>query len=137
MANFDRARISVRNRASAIARAVGPLMVDAVRDVTPVGETGDTQRGWTYDLAFTGQAFRVVVRNPVDRAEWLNESPAHLILPHRPGGFLRFTVPGGGEVFARQVHHPGVHLGYIDATVRNEALWHQLCAYAQLVAGPG
>jgi hypothetical protein len=52
----------------------------------------------------------------------------HLIVPRRPGGWLRFWTKEGDTVYARIVHHTGTKGSYMMAigAAETQQLWHEL-----------
>lgn len=68
-----------------------------------------------------GERFSIDVytRDPIaPYVEW--PTMPHLIIPRRPGGWLRFWNQHGGIVFARLVHHPGTKGSYMMTTALAE-----------------
>lgn len=88
-------------------RAPGTL-----KDSWLVGEVTVKADGTTYTVP-------VYTLDPIaPHVEW--PTMPHLILPRRPGGWLRFWDRFGGVVFARLVHHPGTHGSFMLTTALAE-----------------
>lgn len=71
-------------------------------------KTGAYERGFDAQVTQTERGPRARLSNTSRHALILElGSRAHIIVPRRPGGWLRFPGRGGSTVFARLVHHPG------------------------------
>lgn len=82
----------------------------ATEEVRKVSDERITHRTGTYRRSIRSQVKagnRVEVHATAPYAIYLERGTApHIIVPRRPGGYLRFTV-GSKVIYTRLVHHPG------------------------------
>lgn len=90
-------------------------------EYTPV-ETGDLKKSWktsrahkTVGTNYPGSGYGAEWYTEVEYAPyvehgtglWGPEHKKYLIMPKTPGGKLHWVAPGGGDVYASKVMHPG------------------------------
>lgn len=73
----------------------------------------------TIDVGTESMSIEVYTRDPIaPHVEW--PTMPHIILPRRPGGWLRFWNKYGDTIYARIVHHPGTQGSYMLTTSLEE-----------------
>ena len=83
---------------------VGPDMLQALKDATPVGETGELREGWVMINVDKGLLFR----NDVEHATWVEEGtgifgPIGQMITPTNAKKLRFVARDGATVFTKAV----------------------------------
>lgn len=126
---------------------VGDLLLELTVDGTPVAKPppgaeaewlqarhgrlpGELKKSWRKDvLEVEGSTMRIAVftRDPVAPHVEYPTMP-HIIVPRRPGGWLRFWNKFGGVVFARLVHHPGTGGSFMLTTALGKValMWQEI-----------
>lgn len=134
--------VPVKTAALRMARDGGDRLTALTRDKTPVGETGHLKESWKSKPvvivvnALGETVYESGTETGVDHAPyvewgtglWGPKHAKYLIVPKKPGGWLHWIGPDGGDVFARKVWHPGspgAHMVAIAVAV-TEATIHEL-----------
>lgn len=124
MANADGTRQLVRRYAGEVMDQVAPMMEDALRVAAPLGQTGETVRGVKVERTGGGNSFGLHAISTGKGGDFVEDgTKPHLIYPQvaRALRFMagsaristaapnqRLATKGGGVVFAKVVHHPGM-----------------------------
>lgn len=123
MADASALRARLYQRADAIVGEAERLMVAALREAAPLGQTGDTRRG--IDSVAGGSTLRpaFTLRSSAKGGDFVEVGTRPHVIRPKNGSALRFLGGGrrisqgapnsriatraGGVVFAKEVRHPG------------------------------